>query len=102
MDNIVDFQTWTKEAKEKNLASKENSIWKRFYKALDFHALINEANELIRGLREKELSRDDWSRARAMLQEIELRLANDGRPEAKEIRTMASDLENRLRKLAFL
>ncbi|HAZ12215.1 MAG: hypothetical protein A2X86_03170 [Bdellovibrionales bacterium GWA2_49_15] len=102
MDNIVDFRSWIKEAKEKGLSSKENSLWNRFYKALDFHALISEANDLIHGLREKELSRDDWARARAMLQEIELRLANDGRPEAQEIRTMAGDLENRLRKLAFL
>ena len=33
--------------------SKENSLWNRFYKALDFHALITEANDLIRGCEKK-------------------------------------------------
>ncbi len=102
MNNIVDLRSWMGKRSEKSGAQQDSSLWTRFYKALDFHSLITEANDLIHGLREKELSRDDWSRARAMLQEIEMRLAHDGRPEAQEIRTMASDLEARLRKLAFI
>jgi len=48
------------------------------------------------------LTREDWLRARAIMLEIETRLKADKRPEAMEIRTMASELEERIERLAFL
>ena len=105
MNNVIELKDWAK-SKQKHSASseieKEVAFWARSYKSMQFNSLILEANDLITELRTKDLSKQDWARARAILREIEIRLASDGRPEAEEIRSMTQDLEARLQKLSFL
>lgn|GEM_PF-4377749 len=100
--NVVQMAAWKNTRSAKIDLNTESDIWVRYYKTVDFHSLTSEANDLIMSLEKRDLTREDWLRARAIMLEIETRLKADKRPEAMEIRTMASELEERIERLAFL